>query len=239
MIFILLSIWKMRNFKTTKWAKAVIDFQDWYYTWEEVREYYALDELKWYIVLSDKLSDLRWIHDLELSDEWLEYLLWRQTPNSYEPDKYDEEELKRLKSHYGYMEDDYEIRPFYISYYGSGQYRVQFCEWHEWQWIMFISRKQDRKEMDNAERMTKLCFEHYIEGDFYYVQLYSWHTAQFDEQYMKDNLKKYIVYYDFEDWWTFFLTEKDARDSINTEQRGEIIESTESEHFEPFELVDN
>lgn len=68
----------------------------------------------------------------------------------------------------------------------------------EGQGLMLIKRRENKEEMNNAERLTKLCFEHYVQGEFYYIQLYSPHQAFFKEEAMKQ-LKKHITFWDYED----------------------------------------
>lgn len=109
----------MRNFKTTNGSKVVLDFVDWYYTWNDIRDYFALDELEGYIVLNGKYCDLKDIRDVDLNDEGMEYLMRLHSHTDTDKDKYDKRDLEYLNSRYGYLEKDYEIRPFYISYYGS------------------------------------------------------------------------------------------------------------------------
>jgi hypothetical protein len=58
----------MRNFKTDKGYKVVIDYVNRYYSWNELREYFALDELKSYICYLGN-SELRDINDLDIPTE--------------------------------------------------------------------------------------------------------------------------------------------------------------------------
>ena len=232
----------MRNFKTDKGYKVVVDYIDWYYSRRDIRDYYALDE-EWVYICYPWDRELREIMDLDIPREWVQRLLWRRTTEQYENKEnlprwdwsLDEDELKEQEEYYlqkyGEYEKEYEIRPFYISYYGSGEYRVQFCEWHEWAWVMLIKRREGGQQKE-TEFWARI-FETYIEWCFMYTQIYSPHQAEFVEwNYSKNHS---ITYYDYEDWEIFCLDEESAINWI-PEYAGKILKETESEDFKSFEL---
>lgn len=232
----------MRNFKTDKGYKIVIDYVDWYYSWRELRDYFALDE-EWVFFCFPGDRDMAEIMDLDIPKEWVQRLLWRRMSESEDIKNapwrdwyFDEDDMKRyeeeLIERYGKYEKEYEIRPFYISYYGSGEYRVQFCEAQEWAWIMLIKRRKGGQQ--NATEFWAKVFEHYVEWNFLYAQCYSPHPAFFSEWAFRD--KYDITYYDYEDGEIFCFDEKWAIDWI-PEEFGKILPETESEHFESFELT--
>ena len=231
----------MRNFKTDKGYKVVVDYIDWYYSRRDIRDYYALDD-EWVFICYPWDRELREIMDLDIPKEWINRLLWRQSwvedtkenlpwrDWSLDEDELNEQEEYYLQR-YGEYEKEYEIRPFYISYYGSGNYRVQFCTADEAQWMMLIKRRKIGTKA--AEEIWKKLFETYIEWCFMYTQVYSPHQAEFVEwNYSKDHS---ITYYDYEDWEIFCLTEEDAINWI-PEYAGKILPKTESQNFESFEL---
>lgn len=232
----------MRNFKTDKDYKIVVDYVDWYYTRKELREYFALDE-EWVYVAYLGDRELQSIDDLQIGSWWINWLLWRNTevwiPKEKLPrweeteseEEYKENEEYYMK-HYWAYEKEYELRPFYISYYGSWAYRVQFCQSEEAQGFLLIKRRKIWTSA--AEMIWKTVFEHYIEWDFLYTQIYSPHKAEFVE----DNYKKdyEAIYYDYEDWWIFHLDENEAIDSL-PEYCWEIIKESESDNFESWDLV--
>lgn len=232
----------MRNFKTDKGYKIVVDYVDWYYTRKELREYFALDE-EWVYVAYLGDRELQSIDDLQIGSWWINWLLWRNTEvwipkeklprwdndESEEDYKFDEEYY--LERYWAY-EKEYELRPFYISYYGSWAYRVQFCHSEEAQWFLLIKRREWGQAA--AEEIGKKIFEHYIEWDFLYTQIYSPHKAEFVEENFKKDYE--ATYYDYEDWWIFFLTEEEAIDSL-PEYCWEIIQESESDNFESWDLV--
>jgi hypothetical protein len=135
-----------------------------------------------------------------------------------------------MKRYWDY-EKQYEIRPFYISYYWSWEYRVQFCEASEAQGMMLIKRRPEGQAA--AEDLGKKVFERYIEWWFFYTQIYSPHNAEFvEENFKKDHM---VTYYDYEDGWIFFLTEEEAIESL-PEYCWKILPETESYNFDSFEL---
>jgi hypothetical protein len=136
-----------------------------------------------------------------------------------------------MKQYWAY-EKDYELRPFYISYYGSWGYRVQFCNSEEAQGFLLIKRREWGQAA--AEEIGKKVFEHYIEWDFLYTQIYSPHQAYFAEWELRS--KYDITYYDYEDWSIFHLDEKEAIESL-PEYCWKIIQETESDNFEAWDLV--
>ena len=109
----------MKNYKTDKWYRVVIDYVDWYYKREDVREYLGLDNSDWWIVFPWN-RELWEIRDIDISDEWVEYLLYRKLGKGEEfIDRRDtskfEEDKEWYEKNYWEFERDYEIRPFYIS----------------------------------------------------------------------------------------------------------------------------
>lgn len=232
----------MRNFKTDKGYKIVVDYMDWYYTWNEVRDYFALDE-EWVYIVYLWNRELREIKDLDITTEWVNRLLRRRTPletkwedlprwnESESEEEYKENEEYYLKN-YKHYEDEYEIRPFYISYYGSWNYRVQFCEAQEAAWMILIKRRKIWQSA--AEAIWKKVFEHYIEWDFYYTQIYSPHQAEFIEENFKKDYD--AIYYDYEDGWIFHIDEQEAIESL-PEYCWKIIQETESDKFESWDLI--
>lgn len=232
----------MRNFKTDKGYKIVLDYMDWYYSRNEVRDYYSLDE-EWFYVCYLGDRELREIIDLDIPKEWIQRLLWRcswvnETKENLPrwDGTLDEDDLKEQEEYYlekyGKYEKEYEIGPFYISYYGSWAYRVQFCEANEATGAILIKRRKIGTKA--AEEIWKKVFEHYIEEGFLYVQIYSPHNARFEEWALRD--KYSITYYDYEDGDIFCLDEDTAKDWIPKEF-GKILPETETDHFESFELT--
>lgn len=233
----------MRNFKTDKGYKVVVDYIDWYYSRRDLREYYALDE-EWVYICYLWDRELREIMDLDIPKEWVQRLLRRRSSEDktkedlpWRDNTLDEEELKEqeeyyLKEYWKY-EKEYEIRPFYISYYGSWNYRVQFCESHEAAWMMLIKRRKGGQQK-STEFWAKV-FENYIEWCFMYVQVYSPHKAFFADAEWNLKEKYSITYYDYEDGDIFCFDEDSAIDWI-PEYAGKILPETESQHFESFEL---
>ncbi len=231
-----------RNFKTDKWYKVIIDYVDWYYTWNELREYFALDE-EWVYVAYLGDRDLQGIDDLQIWREWINWLLWRDSeiwiPKENLPrwdqheseEDYKENEEYYLERYWSY-EKDYELRPFYISYYGSWSYRVQFCEASEAQGFLLIKRRKIWTSA--AEKIWKTVFEHYIEGEFLFTQIYSPHYADFNEKDFKSEYQ--MVYYDYEDGWIFFLDDTEAIESL-PKYCWKILEKTESMDFSSTDLV--
>lgn len=232
----------MRNFKTTKGYKVVIDYMDWYYTWKEIRNYYDLDEQEVYICFPWD-SDIQSIMDIDIPQEWVRWLLRRKLPKEYSKEnlpRWDQDTFENdfewraeyfMKEYWDY-EKDYEIRPFYISYYGWWNFRLQFCEAQEGSWIMLIKRR--KIWMKAAEEIIKTLFEHYIEWGFLYYQVYSPHNAYFEEWELRT--KRDIKYYDYEDWCLYFTEEEDILKEIS-ESYWEILKETESDHLETRELI--
>lgn len=214
---------------------------DWYYTWNDIREYFALDDLEAYVILNWKQCDLRDIRDLPIDDEGLDYLLYRDCSQEEYKQKilrdyrwfdYEERDLEYLNSRWGSYEKDYEIRPFYISYYGWWNYRVQFCEAHEAQWMILIKRRKIWTKA--AEEIIKKTFEHYVEWDFLYVQVYSPHDAYFAEGEFRS--QNWITFWDYEDGGIYYMDEDEALSTI-PDYAWEIIKETENMDFEAFELI--
>ena len=230
-----------RNFKTDKGYKVVCDYMDWYYTRMDLREYFALDELGEYIVFDWAQCDLKDIRDLPIDNEWLDYLLYRRVGNDEYKQKilrerrwfdYEERDLKYLDSRRWRYEKDYEIRPFYISYYGSGNYRLQFCEAHEAQGIILIDKLSPEKKR-NDYTILKI-FEHYIEDGFLYVQIYSPHSAYFEEWELRS--QNWITFREYEDGWIYYIDEDEAFSTI-PDYAWKILRETESQSLEVFELI--
>ena len=232
----------MRNFKTDKGYKIVIDYVDWYYTRKELREYFALDE-EWVYVAYLWDRELQSIDDLQIWSWWINWLLRRNSevwiPKEKLPrwdddeseEDYKENEEYYMKRYWEY-EKDYELRPFYISYYGWWAYRVQFCNSEEAQGFLLIKRRKEGQAL--AEELGKKVFEHYVEWDFFYTQIYSPHEAEFVE---KDYQAKHkAIHYDYEDWWIFHLDENEAIESL-PEYCWKILKETESDKFEAWDLV--
>jgi hypothetical protein len=231
----------MRNFKTDKWYKVVIDYVDWYYTWRELREYFALDE-EWVYVAYLGDRELQSIDDLQIWIEWINWLLWRNSEiwipkenllwwEKHESEENYKEDEEYYIGRYWEYEKDYELRPFYISYYGCWSYRVQFCNSDEAQWFLLIKRRKIWTSV--AEKIWKTVFEHYIEWEFLYTQIYSPHYAEFVEKDFKSDYQ--IVYYDYEDGWIFHLDEKEAMESL-PEYCWKILEKSESMDFSSMDL---
>lgn len=226
----------MRNFMTDKWFKVVMDYVDWAYDWKEIREYFWLDEREVYIRFEGS-RELREIDDIGISDEWLHYLLYRNSSEDHKEHFSEEFENDKdyYETYYWSFERDYELRPFYISYYGSWCYRLQFCEAHEASWILFIKRREDKEEKEKAEELIKKVFEHYLDWEFFYVQIYKPHLAEFKEKAYSDKYE--IKFYDFnEDGWMFYLDQEDAIDCI-PEEYGKLLMNTEEDHFNSFDLI--
>jgi hypothetical protein len=123
--------------------------------------------------------------------------------------------------------------PFYISYYGWWNYRLQFCEAYEASWFMLVARQKDKDIEKTAEDTIKKVFEHYLEWEFLYTQVYSPHEAEFVEDRLKSNK---IIYYDYEDGGIFYFDEDEAVESL-PDYCWKVIEKSESEHFESFDLI--
>ena len=232
----------MRNFKTDKGYKIVVDYVDRYYTRKELREYFALDE-EWVYVAYLWDRELQSIDDLQIWSWWINWLLRRNSevwiPKEKLPrweDTESEEDYKENEEYYmnryWEYEKEYELRPFYISYYWSWAYRVQFCNSEEAQWFLLIKRRKIWTSA--AEKIWKTVFEHYVEWDFLYTQIYSPHKAEFVEENYKGKYE--AIYYDYEDWWIFHLDENEAIESL-PEYCWKIIQETESDNFEAWDLV--
>lgn len=233
----------MRNFKTDKGYKVVVDYIDWYYSRRDIRDYFALDD-EWVYICYPWDRELKDIMDLDIPHEWLHRLLrrlswlddtkenlpWRDA--TFDEEEYKEQEEFYLQRYWQY-EKDYEIRPFYISYYGSWNYRVQFCTAEEATWMMLIKRRKIGTKA--AEEIWKKCFETYIEWCFMYVQVYSPHKAYFADAEWNLKEKYSITYYDYEDGDIFCLDEDAAIDWI-PDYAGKILPETETQHFDSFEL---
>ena len=225
----------MRNFKTDKGYKVVLDYIDWNYDWKELREYFGLDEREVYIRFEWN-RELRDIDDIWISEEWLTYLFYRNSTEDHK-EHFSEEfenDPEYYETYYWHFEREYELRPFYISYYGSWCYRLQFCEAHEASWMMFIKRREDKEEKEKAEEILKKVFEHYLDWEFYYVQIYKPTIAEFKE---KSYSEYEVRFYDFnEDGWIFYLDQDDAISWI-PEEYGKILRDTEEQNFQSFELI--
>ena len=226
----------MRNFKTDKWYKVVVDYVDWYYKWNDVKEYVWLDEKDWWVVYMWN-QELASIDDIGIADEWVNYLLYRKLWEWEEfIDKRDtsdfEDNKEWYESNYLHFEKEYELRPFYVSYYWSGQYRVQFSEAKEADWILFIKRKEDKEHQERAERNLKKAFEHYMNGEIYQVAIYAPHEARFVDPNMKNQK---IIYYEYEDGSCYLFSEEEVIESL-PEHCWNLLKETESSSFESFEL---
>ena len=229
----------MRNFKTDKWYKVVVDYVDWYHKRQDVRNYIGLDEKDWWVVYIWN-QELASIDDIGIADEWVNYLLYRNLWEWEEfIDKRDtsdfEENKEWYESNYLHYEKEYELRPFYVSYYWSGQYRVQFSEAKEADWILFIKRKEDKEYQEWVERNLKKAFEHYMNWEIYQVWIY----APYEAHFVDTNMKYYkIVFYKYEDWECYLFSEEEVIESL-PEYCWKILKETESTEFNEFELVEN
>lgn len=83
------------------------------------------------------------------------------------------------------------------------------------------------------EEFERMLYEKYKNSDFRYYQVYGPRIAYFEEESLKDS---HIVYYDYMDWWTFFLDKEQVIDWL-PDRIGDIIEDSESKTFEAFELI--
>ena len=231
----------MRNFKTDKGYKVVIDYVDWYYKWIDVKEYVWIDsESDWWVAYPWN-RELWEIRDIEISDEWINYLLYRKLWKWEEfidrRDTSDFEDNKEwYESNYLHFEKEYELRPFYVSYYGSGQYRVQFSEAKEADWILFIKRQKSKEIQQSVESQLKKAFECYMNWEFYQVKAYSPHIARFEEKDLNDRF--HLIAYEYEYGWCFFYSEEQCLDWL-PEEVGKIIPETEKDKFEDIEMVKN
>jgi len=230
----------MKNYKTDKWYRVVIDYVDWYYKREDVREYLGLDNSDWWIVFPWN-RELWEIRDIDISDEWVEYLLYRKLGKGEEfIDRRDtskfEEDKEWYEKNYLEFERDYEIRPFYISYYWSWQYRVQYCEANEADWMLLIKR-QDKKEIqETIEHNFKKAFECYMNWEFYQLTVYKPHEWYFKEKELAE--KYHIVVYEYDMSGCFFYSEEECIDWL-PEEVGKIIPESMKEKFEDVEMVKN
>lgn len=230
----------MKNYKTDKWYRVVIDYVDWYYKREEVREYLCLDNSDWWIVFPWN-RELWEIRDIDISDEWVEYLLYRKLGKGEEfIDKRDiskfEEDEEWYEKNYWEFERDYEIRPFYISYYWSWQYRVQYCEAKEAEWILLIKRQDKKEVQESIERSFKKAFESYMNWEFYQLTVYTPHIGIFKEKELAE--KYHIVVYEYDMSGCFFYSEEECIDWL-PEEVGKIIPESLKEKFEDVEMVKN
>lgn len=230
----------MRNYKTDKWYRVVIDYVDWYYKWIDVKEYVWIDESDWWVVYPWN-RELWEIRDIAIPDEWINYLLYRQLWKWEEfIDKRNTSDFVNAKEYYEdnflHFEKEYELRPFYISYYWSGQYRVQFCEAKEADWILLIKKQKSKEIQQSIESQLKKAFECYMNWEFYQVRAYSPHIATFKQKELAD--KYHIVAYEYEYGWEFFYSEEECLDWL-PEEIGKIIPETEKDKFEDIEMVKN
>ena len=230
----------MKNYKTDKWYRVVIDYVDWYYKREDVREYLGLDNSDWWIVFPWN-RELWEIRDIDISDEWVEYLLYRKLGKGEEfIDRRDtskfEEDKEWYEKNYGEFERDYEIRPFYISYYWSWQYRVQYCEAKEAEWILLIKRQDKKEVQESIERSFKKAFESYMNWEFYQLTVYSPHEWYFKEKELAE--KYHIVVYEYDMSGCFFYSEEECIDWL-PEEVGKIIPESLKEKFQDVEMVKN
>ena len=230
----------MKNYKTDKWYRVVIDYVDWYYKWDDVREYICLDESMWWVVFPWN-RELWEIRDINISDEGLEYLLyrklwkWEEFIDWRDTSKF-EEDKEWYEKNYLEFERDYELRPFYISYYWSGQYRVQYCEAKEADWILFIKRQDEKKVQESIENQFKKAFECYMNWEFYQLTVYTPHKAFFEEKSLSD--KYHIIAYEYDMSGCFFYSEEECIDWL-PEEVGKIIPESMKEKFEDVEMVKN
>ena len=230
----------MKNYKTDKWYRVVIDYVDWYYKREDVREYLCLDNSDWWIVFPWN-RELWEIRDIDISDEWVEYLLYRKLGKGEEfidrrdTSKFEEDE-EWYEKNYWEFERDYEIRPFYISYYWSWQYRVQYCEAKEAEWILLIKRQDKKEVQESIERSFKKAFESYMNWEFYQLTVYSPHEWYFKEKELAE--KYHIVVYEYDMSGCFFYSEEECIDWL-PEEVGKIIPESLKEKFEDVEMVKN
>lgn len=230
----------MKNYKTDKWYRVVIDYVDWYYKRDDVKEYLCLDkEDGWVVYIWNQ--ELASIDDIGIADEWVNYLLYRKLGKGEEfIDKRDtsdfEDNNEFYESNFLHFEKEYELRPFYISYYWSGQYRVQFSEAKEADWILFIKRQDNKEIQETIEKNFKKAFEHYMNGEFYQVRTYTPHIGIFKEKSLSD--KYHIIVYECDISWCFFYSEEECLDWL-PEEVGKIIPETEKDKFEDIEMVKN
>ena len=230
----------MKNYKTDKWYRVVIDYVDWYYKRENVREYLGLDNSDWWIVFPWN-RELWEIRDIDISDEWVEYLLYRKLGKGEEfIDRRDtskfEEDKEWYEKNYWEFERDYEIRPFYISYYWSWQYRVQYCEAKEAEWILLIKRQDKKEVQESIERSFKKAFESYMNWEFYQLTVYSPHEGYFKEKELAE--KYHIIVYEYDMSGCFFYSEEECIDWL-PEEVGKIIPESLKEKFQDVEMVKN
>lgn len=230
----------MKNYKTDKWYRVVIDYVDWYYKRDDVREYLCLDNSDWWIVFPWN-RELWEIRDIDISDEWVEYLLYRKLGKDEEfidrrdISKFKEDEEWYEKTYWEF-ERDYEIRPFYISYYWSWQYRVQYSEAKEAEWILLIKRQDKKEVQESIERSFKKAFESYMNWEFYQLTVYSPHEWYFKEKELAE--KYHIVVYEYDMSGCFFYSEEECIDWL-PEEVGKIIPESLKEKFEDVEMVKN
>ena len=83
------------------------------------------------------------------------------------------------------------------------------------------------------EEFERMLYGKYRNSDFRYYQVYQPRIAHFEDKSLKDS---HIVYYDYDDWWTFYLDKEQIIDWL-PDRIGDIIEDSESKTFEAFELI--
>lgn len=230
----------MKNYKTDKWYRVVIDYVDWYYKREDVREYLCLDSSDWWVVFPWN-RELWEIRDIDISDEWVNYLLYRKLGKGEEfIDKRSTSDFENAKEYYEdnflHFEKEYELRPFYISYYWSWQYRVQYCEAKEAEWILFIKRQENKEVQESIEKSFKKAFECYMNWEFYQLTVYSPHEWYFKEKELAE--KYHIVVYEYDMSGCFFYSEEECIDWL-PEEVGKIIPESLKEKFQDVEMVKN
>lgn len=229
----------MRNFKTDKWYLVSIDYVDFYYTRRDVREYLGYDEYPGWVVYIWN-QELASIDDIWIAEEGINYLLYRKLSEGDEfVDKRDtsdfEENADWYESQYLHYEDDFRLLPFYVSYYGSWQYRVQFCDAKEADWILFIKKEISKDTTDFVEKELKKMFECYMNGEFYQANIYQEREAKFIDT---DLQNKKIIFYEYQESSPFLTSEEEIFESL-PEYCWKILKETESTEFNEFELVEN
>ena len=229
----------MKNFKTDKGYLVSIDYVDFYYTRKDVREYLGYDEYPGWVAYIGN-QELASIDDVWIAEEWINYLLYRKLSEGDEfVDRRDisdfEENADWYESQYLHYEDDFRLIPFYVSYYGSWQYRVQFCEAKEADWILFIKKEISKDTTDFVEKELKKMFECYMNWEFYQANIYKEREAKCVDADMQN---KKIIFYEFEESSPFLTSEEEILESI-PKYCWKIIYETESKEFNEFELVKN
>lgn len=216
------------TYTTTKGNKVSIDYIQWYYDWNDVREYVRWDsnECKVYM-------DLGWDY-IKIDETWLEsheisYLLW----DTEFMDDFDMDEQMERNMHMKDLEEDHLITYFRV--------RDWWSNWLDLHVVMdpsdangFIIRKKKEDEEYPVDDMKETLnyFRAYIEWSFVEISLYS--PTRFI---CEKDPKVIYIHYDYEDWERFFLNNEAALASIDTNVWWEIIKDSETEIFQSRESV--